>query len=171
MGSDSGMEAKRNNYYQNNRTSYVEGNTVRKLNTVPDIRREEQPYEQPYEQPSRRRREQNQPKTLSAINFASLLVLIVAISITVFMCYEYLTLQASVSHLNSRAKELQKELVTSTKDNDAAMDKLKAAVDLDKVYQIAVGDYGMVYPNKNKIISFDSSDGSHVTQYEDIPQK
>ena len=162
------MEAKKRDYYQTeyNRTSYVEGNTVRKLNAVPDIQREERQYDLP----SRRRQEQNQPKALSGINLASLLFLIVAISVTVFVCFEYLSLQTDVTHLSKVVETNQKKLTALTKENDATMDKMNAAVDLDKIYQTAVEDYGMVYPNKNTIISFESSDDSFVRQYEDIPQ-
>lgn len=158
---------KRSNYHQQyNRTSYVEGNTVRRLDALPDIRREDQEYDLP----SRRTRPKSQPKTLSGINFASLLVLVAAISVTVFMCYEYLTLQADVSGLNKQIKAGKVELVELTKENDAAQSKLNKAVDLDKIYQIAVGEYGMVYPNKNAVITYESGKSDYVRQYEDIPQ-
>lgn len=168
-GDDSCMEAKeRTNYSQQfHRTSYIEGNTVRKLDRVPDIRREE---EQEYEAPARRRQRQSQPKVLSGINFASLIMLVIAITITVFVCYEYLTMQARVSNINKQIKVKQMELSSLTKENDSVMNKLDKAVDLDKIYQIAVGEYGMVYPKDNTIISFESSDSDYVRQYEDIPQ-
>jgi hypothetical protein len=162
------MEAKKRDYYQTEyyRTTYVEGNTVRKLSAVPDFQREERQVELP----SRRRQEQNQPKALSGINLASLLVLIVAISVTVFVCFEYLSLQTDVTQLGKQAEKSQQTLTALTKENDATMDKLNAAVDMDKIYKTAVQEYGMVYPNKNTIISFKSSDDSFVRQYEDIPQ-
>ena len=167
-GDDSCMDAKKRSYYQQeyNETSYVEGNTVRKFNTVPDIQREEQQYDLP----SRRRQVQSQPKALSGINFVSLLVLIVAISVTVFMCYEYLTIQTQVSDLNKQVVSENLELTKLTKENDAALDKFDKAIDLDKIYKIAVEEYGMVYPNKNTVITYDSSDDSYVRQYEDIPR-
>jgi len=160
------MEAKKRSYYQQeyNETSYVEGNTVRKLNTAPGIQRED------YDLPSRRRQVQSQPKALSGINFVSLLVLIVAISVTVFMCYEYLTIQTQVSDLNKQVVSENLELTKLTKENDAALDKFDKAIDLDKIYKIAVEEYGMVYPNKNTVITYDSSDDSYVRQYEDIPR-
>lgn len=162
------MEAKKREYYQTeyNRTSYIDGNTVRKLSAVPDFQREERQVDLP----SRRRQEQNQPKALSGMNFASLLVLIVAISVTVFMCFEYLSLQSDVNRLGKQIEENQQTLTALTKENDATMDKLNAAVDMDKIYKTAVEEYGMVYPNKNTVISFKSSDDSFVRQYEDIPQ-
>lgn len=47
---------KRQLHYQTNRTSYFEGNAVRKLNTVPDIQRHGRPHEAPSTTPRRQRR-------------------------------------------------------------------------------------------------------------------
>ena len=37
------------------------------------------------------------------------------------------------------------------------------------IYQIAVEELGMVYPDKNLVITYESSDGSYLRQYRDIP--
>ncbi len=162
------MEANEKKKYQNdyNRTSYVEGNTVRRLERLPDIRREDQEYENPSRSPRKRRRQ----KELSSINFPTLIALVVAISVTVVVCYQYLSLQAEVGNLNREVKTKQTELTKLQQDNDAAQNELNKAVDLDKIYKIAVEEYGMVYGNKNSIISFDSNNDGYVRQYEDIPQ-
>ena len=161
------MDADKKRYqYDYTRTSYVEGNTVRKLSVAPDIRREEQQYEIP----SPRRQEHRQPKSLSGINFASLLVLTVAIIATVYVCVEYLKLQTNVSQMEKSIISLEQELTIKTNENDAASEMVNTAYDLDYVYQVAVEDLGMVYPNKNTVITYQSSDDDYVRQYEDIPE-
>lgn len=161
------MEANKKYYHQDNvRTSYVEGNTVRKLNTQPDIRREEEEYEVR----SPRRREYRQTKQLSGINFASLLVLTAAIIATVYVCVSYLKLQSDVTQMDNKVTALQQNLTTLTKKNDAAYEAVHTAYDLDYVYKTAVEKLGMVYPNKNKVITYKSSDDDYVIQYEDIPK-
>ena len=160
------MEANKRRYQSEmRRTSYIEGNTVRKLNAVPDIRREERPYEVP----SHRRQEQNQPKPFSGINFASLLVLTIAIIATVSVCVDYLKLQMDVSGMEKSIVSMEKELTTLTNENDAAYASINKTYDLDYVYKKAVQELGMVYPNKNKVITYKSSDEDYVRQYEDIP--
>lgn len=160
------MEAKRRQYqYDNTRTSYIEGNTVRKLNAAPDIRRERQPYELP----TPRRQEQSQPKSISGINFASLLVLSAAIIATVYVCVEYLKLQTEVTKMDKTIVSMEKELTTLTNENDAAYEAINTAYDLDYVYHVAVEELGMVYPNNNTVITYQSSDNDYVRQYEDIP--
>ncbi len=158
------MESRRNNQYDKTRTSYIEGNTVRKINPVPDYGREEQ-----YELPTPRRQEQRQTKTLSGINLASLLVLSVAIIATLYVCVEFLKLQYDVTQMNKQIDIKKQELVTLTKDNDAAYEVVNKAVDLDEIYQYAVEELGMVYPNKNTVIKYHSSDVDYTLKYKEIP--
>jgi cell division protein FtsL len=161
------MEANKKRYqYDYKGTSYIEGNTVRKLNAAPDIRREREQYEVP----SPRRQEHRQPKSLSGINLASLLVLTVAIIATVYVCVDYLMLQTQVSQMNKNIISLEKELTTLTNENDAANEMISTAYDLNYVYQVAVEELGMVYPNKNTVITYKSSTEDYVRQYEDIPK-
>ncbi|MDF2944371.1 MAG: putative rane protein [Herbinix sp.] len=161
------MDANKRRYqYDYKGTSYVEGNTVRKLNATPDIRREEQQYEMP----SPRRQEHRHPKTLSGINFASLLVLTAAIIATVYVCVEYLMLQTQVSIMDKSIISMERDLTTLTHENDAAEAMVNTTYDLDYVYKVAVEDLGMVYPNKNKVITYKSSTDDYVRQYEDIPE-
>lgn len=162
------MEANRrqNRFDNTTRTSYIEGNTARKLNVAPDIRREEREYEIP----SPRRQERRHPRTLSGINRASLLVLSIAVITTLYVCVDYLKLQTQVAQMNNQIVSMEEELSTKTKENDAAYSEVNTAYDLDHVYQVAVGELGMVYPNENEIITYEGSNDTFVRQYEDIPE-
>ena len=160
------MDAKKRQYhYENTRTSYIEGNTARKLNTAPDIRREERPYEVP----AHRRQEQRHPKALSGINFASLLVLTAAIIATVYVCVEYLKLQSDVTSMDKNIISMEQELTKKTNENNAAYEAINTTYNLDYVYKVAVEELGMVYPNNNKVITYQSGKDDYVRQYEDIP--
>ena len=161
------MEANKRRYqYENSGTSYVDGNTVRKLKAAPDIRRKEERYVTP----APRRQERQHTKTLSGINFASLIVLTVAIIATVYVCVEYLMLQNQVTQMDKSIVRLEKELIVLTNENDATYESIDTALDLDYIYQVAVDELGMVYPNKNEIITYKSSSSDYVRQYEDIPE-
>ena len=167
------MDANKRQYGQsNNRTSYIEGNTVRKLNAVPEIRREEQRTEIParYREETPRRQEQRAPKALSGMNFASLLVLTIAIITTVYVCVEYLQLQTKVTTMNKNVTSLESTLKTLTDKNDAEYASIDTSYDLDEVYRIAVEEYGMVYPNNNEVITYQPGNKEYVRQYEDIPK-
>jgi cell division protein FtsL len=160
------MEAKRRQYQaEDSRTSYVDGNTVRKLNAAPERRREERIHEVPVP----RRQKHKKTAAFSGINLASLMVLTVATAISVFVCVEYLQLQMKVSSMEKSIVTMEKKLITLTNENDAAYASIDTQIDLDYIYQVAVGELGMVYPNKNEIITYQSNDDGYVRQYEDIP--
>lgn len=161
------MEADRKQYrYRNSGTSYIDGNTVRKLNAVPQRQREQEQHKIP----SRRRQEQVKPKALSGINLASLLVLCIAIIATLYMCVEYLKLQSNVSQMDNKIVTMENRLTDMTKANVAAYESINKKYDLDYVYKVAVKDLGMVYPNKNKVIKYKSGKADYVRQYKDIPK-
>ncbi len=159
------MEARKKKYDQEYiGTSYVEGNTVRKLNAVPD-RREEQ-----YQVPTPRRQANRQTKALSGINITSLLILTAAIVATLYLCVDYIRVQSSISRLENEISTKQEKLITLTRNNDAAYEAVNVAYDLAYVYRVAVEELGMVYPNENTVIKYQGSDNDYVRQYEDIPQ-
>ena len=145
----------------------MEGNTVRKLNALPDIRREEQ---REVIQPSPRRQDHRQPKTISGISFTSLLVLTVAIVTTLYTCVEYLKAHTEVSRMEKQIVSLERDLITLKNQNDATFEQIDSAYDLAYVYEIAVNELGMIYPNKNTIITFQKSKVDYMRQYEDIPE-
>jgi len=158
------MEAKRNQYKYDTTNDYIEGNTVRKMNTVPDIQREERVYV-----PSPRKQEQRRPKGISNMNLASLAVLTIAIIATVCVCVEYLKLQYSVTSMESSIVTMENDLTKVTNENDASYAMINTTYDLDYIYKVAVEELGMVYPNNNKTITYQGSDDDYVRQYEDIP--
>lgn len=159
------MDKQKKQYpYGDTRTSYVQGNTVRKLHTAPDIRREEQQYT-----PTPRRQTRTEQKTLSGVSFQSLLILSVAIIMTLAVCVNYLMLEYEVSKMDTTIKTMESTLKHQLIENDAAYVDITKAYDLDYVYRVAVEDLGMVYPKDNTVIFYESMDESYVRQYEDIP--
>lgn len=152
--------------YHRQGTSYVEGNTVRKLNTVPDIRREKEQYEIP----SPKRHVQKQPKALNGMSMASLFILSLAMAATLFVCVEYLKLQTEVGRMEKELVTLEGTLSTMTKNNDAAYEQINLEYDLGYVYQVAVEELGMVYPDKNMVITYENKEENYMRQYKDIPE-
>ena len=64
---------------------------------------------------------------------------------------------------------LEEDLTALTKENDAAYNLINTAYDLNYVYQVAVEELGMVYPNNNTVIPYQRSEQDYVIQYEEIP--
>lgn len=161
------MDAKkRRQTYHYYETDYIDGNTVRKYNNAPDIQREREPYEVPSHKP----RQQKNPKALQGLSLGSLLILSAAIAATLYICVEYLKLQSNVNHMENTIVSMEKTLSELTDTNDASLDQINMTYDLDYVYHVAVEEYGMVYPNKNDVITYKKSNNNFVRQYRDIPE-
>ena len=78
---------------------------MRKFSAIPDTRMPE-PRRVPREQP--RRRTQRQPRSLTGMSMGALLVLILAVTATVYACVDYLKLHSEVSVLEKNTLTLEK---------------------------------------------------------------
>ena len=185
------MEARRNPY-RYDPSYYVQGSAVRKLNrssaapAEPLVRepvrkspeRKSYPAGRPVREPARRehtqRKEvQEQERGIISlgrgINFFGILLLAAALFVTVFVCIDYLQLQEESLRLDRAVAALQDELSLLIDANNAKENLMTADIDLERIYQTAVGELGMVFPNHNEIVYYNSVDLSYVRQYADIP--
>lgn len=151
-----------NRYYK----YYTEGNAVRRVRPDSDV------YENPLREERRRqskRSSRKSQKELSSINMASCVILIFAITITLFTCIDFIKIQAEVSSLNTRIIQSEKELSNLKDENRIRKAQLDASVDLNEIYDVASNELGMVVPNDDQVIYFESVKSGFVKQYENIP--
>ncbi len=153
---------------------YTEGNAVRRVRPDSDI------YENPLREERRRQRQEierrkstrtsrKSQKELSSINMASCIVLIFAITVTLFTCIDYIKTQAEVSSLNRNIIQAEKELSNLKDENRIYKAQLDASVDLNEIYDVATNELGMVVPNDEQVIYFESVKRGFVKQYDNIP--
>ena len=143
------MEANKKQYRYG--TNYIEGNTARKRDlsyqyALPDY---DAPERQRRRAPGYERQVRSNPRVLTGINKASLLVLTLAIAATLYCCIEFIMLQNEVSKMERDIISMERILTTMTNENDAAYEQIGMVYDLDYVYNVAVNELGMVYPNNN----------------------
>jgi len=110
------------------------------------------------------------PRAEQNITWGSMIVLVAAIAITLYTCFGYLKVQADIVVVNKSISSLQKELTALQTRNDAAYTEVIEAVDFDEVYQVAVRDLGMVFPNKNETVTYEADKNGYVRQFGDIPE-
>ena len=154
----------RKTYYK--RGYMVDGTAARQLQAAPDYEREQQQIARPrvVEQPK------HAPKLSHGIDFLSMTLLVAAMAITLYLCYNYLQVQGNIVQLDRDMLVLEQELTTLKAENAALEDGLNGQVDWEEVYLTAVGELGMVYPNNNEVITYESTERGHVIQYQDIPE-
>jgi len=160
------MDARKQSYHYNNEY-YTEGNTVRKLQVIPKYRDEEQQdiRKQPVREIRRR------PRVNAGIDMFSLIILTVAIVATLYTCVEYLGVQSNIAQINKQVAELESNLSKLQNENSDALSQINTTLDLNNIYQVATNELGMVYPNENQVIAYDSTISDYVRQYEDIPEE
>ncbi len=143
--------------------SYVYGNTVRKQSAVP----QQQPERQP-KQPSQRVKK-NQKNALR-MNRGYVIFLAVAAIAALFVCVQYLQLQAEVTTRSSNVTTLQKTLETKKEVNNTKYNSVMDSVNLEEIRDRAMNELGMVYAKEGQIIRYKDPASNAVTQYSSIPE-
>ncbi len=126
-----------------------------------------------YERLVRQQEQRDEKKLFSisrGIGFFGIITLCGAMFLVGFLCVRYLDLKAESSRLDKAVASLKDELLVLTDTNAGKEQALVENIDLDAIYQTAVGEYGMVFPNKNTVIYYDPADLSYVRQHADIPE-
>ena len=149
------------------RQAYVDGNTVRK------------PAYQPEQAPKKEREQERQPRRQvdrrplvgfrRTMDFFSMSLFGISLAVVLIFAIRYLKVRAEVTELNKNIVNLTKEYETVKGENDSLLFDIADDINLNEVYQIAVGKLGMVYPNNNQVIEFVSAGDGYVRQYDDIP--
>ena len=166
---------------------YVDGNTVRKVQEVPQKREYRQPEHsarrkkaQPEITPEQQAARQNKVLSREARrnrakasnmnrNFAIFLgVLGVVI---VFCSINYLRLKTECTSKRSQLATLESQLAELKEDNDAYESQVTSNVDLERIRKIAIGRLGMKYPSNQQTETYTTEGGSYVRQYQDVTGK
>lgn len=159
-----GMDAKKRRIYT--QSGSYDGNAARQFNIVPEITREEEIIrrERPRQVPKAK------PRRNPAINFLTFLTLLVAIGVTLFSAVNYLKVQTQITDLSKSVSAKEIELAQLKADNDAALNKINTSLDLKNVFDVAVSELGMVFPNNNKVVTYESAVSEYVRQYDSVPE-
>lgn len=144
-------------------TTYIDGNVVRHLQTVPK------------QAPARQRRrathvntQRNRQKALQ-MTMPYVMFLTMAAIATVFLCVNYLKLQSQGTSYRSEIAAMESKLSTMRLANDNAYEDAISSVNMEQVKEIAVNELGMTYAKEGQIITYSSQDGDFIRQYGEIP--
>ena len=152
---------------------YIDGNTVRKLEGFPEEHSKERLTEE-----ERRRRAAMKRRRAAArrnreralrLNLTYTIFLIVSVVVTVAACVVYLNLQNEIIHTNEQIASLESQLSSITNENLAMEERINSAVDLAKVYNMAVNEFGMTAITEGQIYYYSNDNEDYVKQYDHIP--
>ena len=152
------------------RTAYVEGNTVRKLQTTEAYPRRERTFEQSEQVRKQRKAQQRRIHRANKMNFLYTAAVTTVVAVIFVICYQYLNLQTVVKNNAAQVAELEAKLNTLTAENDELDVEISAGIDYDAIYETAVNELGMVYPERSQVIRYEAGESEYVKQYQDIPE-
>lgn len=167
--------------------TYVDGNTVRKIQEVPERREYRQPEHsarkrktQPEVTPEQQAVRQNKVLSREARrnrakannmnrNFAIFLGILGVL--IVFCSINYLRLKTECTSKRSQLATLESQLAELKEDNDAYESQVTSNVDLERIRKIAIGRLGMKYPSNQQTETYTTEGGSFVRQYQEVTGK
>ena len=143
---------------------YEYGSAVRQLNIAEPLKTPDE-SQQTQKEINReiRRQRQKQIRRNNKINLMYTVAVASVAAVVFFICYQYLNVQAAAKTNSDMIAELKSELSTLKSD-------INASIDYDAIYDTAVNELGMVYPEKKQVITYDSKESEYVKQYKDVPE-
>lgn len=162
------MERERRGNYTH---SYIEGNTVRKLEAAPDYRREQEEKRREAERRKNRRVARRNQERASHMNLRYVAFLTLSLLLVGGSSVVYIRLQTNITgHLNT-ISALESDIAALRADNDALEKRIETSVDLKNVKDRALNELGMVYASPEQIVHYTIDKEDYMNQYEDIPGK
>ena len=149
--------------------TYVEGNTVRKIEP---LRREEPRTPEQREIGKKtlsREARRNQERSLR-MSAPFVIVLAMASAALLGICLVYLQLQSSITTHIYNIEQYEAQISELQVENRSLASKINTCTDLDYIYQVATEELGMVYPGEDQVIVYDRTESEYVRQYENIPE-
>lgn len=170
-GRNTGGQHRTNNGRHYETRTYIDGNTVRRVQT--EVR--------PRPQQTRRAEENLRPRTSRKtrrnrekalrMDFGYVAFLAAAASVSLFVCVNFLQLQAESTTHRKTVANLTSEYSELKLANDTEYERALSSVDLEQIKDIAINKLGMVYATEGQIITYSSQASDYVRQYEDVPTK
>ncbi|MCI8416450.1 MAG: hypothetical protein HFI33_02910 [Lachnospiraceae bacterium] len=166
-----GYESKRGGAKRTSHDTFVEGNTVRKLNVVSMPQREPERAPKPKQGKQSRHQAKSGQVQEKHFGFGYVVVLAVCAAVTLWVCTGYLKMQAENTRKVKNIAALEKQLTALRTENDDEYNRLLSSVDLNKIRETAIEELGMVYANADQVVLYDSHTNDYVRQYGEIPQE
>lgn len=151
------------------KSTYVHGNAVRKLAVADSVVEIPSSTEEYAEAKRRKREQQKQIRRTNKINFLYTIAVTAVVAVIFTICYQYLNLQSTAKTNASEVSTLKQQLSKMTTENDENEVEINASINYDAIYNTAVNELGMVYPDKSHVITYQSGESEYVKQYQDIP--
>ncbi len=141
---------------------YVDGNLAYVSEPAPEI-----PAEQKTEKYIDSKTKRNRARAKS-INFRQVIFFALGLLIVGGACSAMIYSQAALNHAKAEVVSLSDELITLKDANDAAKLRIDQSVDVEAIRKKAIKEFGMVYPKKKQVVSYNVKDSDYMEQYREV---
>lgn len=169
-GNTSRYSSRYHGYSSKERHTYVDGNTVRRIDTLPRRSEEERRREEERRKRLLRRRILEQPVHMPGMDRVSIVFLAAAVAVTLYVCFTYIQTQNQVYEQKNQVVRMEYSIASQKESNADAYQEILDSVDLSEVYDKATGKLGMVQARDNQIHTYKSKKSDTVKQYGVIPE-
>lgn len=167
----------RKDYYRNSYNTYIDGNTVRREQAVPQ--REPAPRREPVPGKSREQIERERERRLAAkrnrehamsMGRGHIVFLTAATLVCCIVCGLFIYLQSNITTRMSSITSLETQLNSVKSDNASAENRLETVMTLDEIREKA-DELGMVYPSSDQIQYYSVESSDYMNQYGDVASR
>lgn len=156
-----------------NKNYYINGSTVRELETQP-VRREKGRNEQELAEIRRKKNRRNAARRnrekAMYMGRGQVVFLTVCALISAAAAAGYIQIQAQVSSSMRQIAALESKVTDLKADNDAKYKSITTSVDLDYVKEVAINELGMKYAAEDQVVYYSIDKNNFMDQYQDIPE-
>lgn len=153
------------------KTYYINGNTVRELESQP-IRRERrsrQEIEEARRKKSRRNAARRNRERALSMGKKNVCFLTICVLLSAFAAISLIKIESSISTRMRDVANLESQIANLRADNDAKNKELNTSVDLEQIKDIAMNQLGMTYASEDQVIYYQVDNNNYMDQYQDIP--
>lgn len=153
---------------------YIDGNTIRRIETAPDYRRERRErIEREREEEQKRKRRRARRNQANAMRESKSYVAFLTMAVLVFgtVAGMYIAVQSDITARMAAITKLESQIADLKADNDEAYKRIRTAVDLEQVRDAAINQMGMSYVKESQIIYYTVGEDDYMTQHGEIPKR
>ena len=139
---------------------YIEGNTVRNLDTVKEMQQQPRKVNKAVRK--------NRDRALY-MNLPYVIFLSVALMITGIMLIGYLQTQAELTVSMKHIATLESQLNDMRLTNDEQLERINSSIDMEEIKRIAVEELGMAYAKEGQVVVVSKEGSDYVRQLVKMP--
>ena len=154
------------------RNYYVNGNTVRELDTpVRPQRRSREEIEQVQHCKSRRNAARRNRQRAMEMSPGYVMFLTAGVLVIAMAAVSFVNLQSQITSRMRNIANLESQVTDLRADNDARYKRVTTSVDLNHVKDVAINKLGMDYPKEDQVVYYTIENSNYMDQYSDIPKQ